>query len=356
MSSGPLPLGYDERVDAPHRHDRQAPRPASGPPPVKVPAPTLPRLLAGTSPPLAYLLVGSEVPRVLDGAELVRAHFRAHGIVERELAVADRGFDWEAWLAARANGSLFAAARLSEVRLLESGAPLGRLAPRLLASVTEASPLVVTAFSLEKTFRTSAFYRHWEEAGHAVVVEIWPLRPREWTAYVARAARDLPRPLSPEALALLTRASEDNVQALRDALGRLRLLTAPGTEPLSREEVVTLLDDEPRLGAFDFVEAVLAGDLRTALRRLAVLERLGTEPLLVLGALTHRLRAEFLPTGPRPPPGRRGLVSSAGDPARRWRDLVRLDRAFKTGRGLPPWRALENLVRAWLPPPGRSGV
>lgn len=315
---------------------------------MKVPANGLLRLLGGSAPPAAYLLAGGEIPRVLDGAELVRAHFRKRGITGRELAVADRGFDWEAWIAARANGSLFAETCLSEVRLLETGANLGRLAPRLLASATAESPLLITVFSLEKTLRASAFYRAWEEAPTAALVEIWPLRPGEWPAYVARAARDLPRPLAPGALALLARATEGNVQALRDALGRLRLLAAPGPEPLSETDVVALLDDEPRIGAFDFVEAVLAGDLLPALRRLAALERLGTEPLLVVGALVHRLRAEFLPAGPRPPPGRRPLPLPAGTAARRWRDLVRLDRDLKTGRGLPPWRALEALVHGWL--------
>lgn len=236
---------------------------------MKVPANGFLRLLARETPPVAWLLAGPEVPRVLDGAELVRAHFRKRGIAERALAVADRGFDWESWLAARANRSLFTETLLAEVRLLEPGPNAGRLAPRLLASASADTPLLVTAFSLEKTFRTGAFYRAWADDPTAALVEIWPLRSAEWPAYVARLARGLPRPLARESLALLARATEGNVQALRDAIERLKLLVAPGAQPLGPADVASLLDDEPRIGAFDFAEAVLEGDLPSALRRLA---------------------------------------------------------------------------------------
>jgi DNA polymerase-3 subunit delta len=321
---------------------------------VKVPAQGLLRLLKGETAPVAFLLSGPEVARVLDGAELVRTHFRRRGVEERELVVADRGFDWEAWLAARASGSLFAEARLAEVRLLETGPNAGRIAPRLLASASAASPLLVTAFTLEKTFRASAFCRAWEKDVKAAYVEIWPLRLGEWPDYVARAARDLPRPLAPGARTLLARATEGNVQALRDALARIRLLAAPGADPLTADEVSALLDEEPRIGAFDFAEALLANDLGEALGRLAALERLGVEPLLVTGALAHRLRAEFLPAASRAPAGRRPPPLPPARAALLWRALVRLDQDLKGGDGLPPWRALEGLVRGWIAHDGRN--
>lgn len=316
---------------------------------MKLPPRGLVPLLTAADHPHAFLLAGPDVVRVLDAAELVRRHYVAQGLTQRELVFIERGHDWEDWFSRQSNGSLFGDERLRELRLLETPGLNEAVARGLLRLAEPRGPVLVTVFSLEKSFRTNRFYRHWEESPAAAVIELWPLRPEEWPAYVGRALRNLPRPLEPEALARLARATEGNVQALRDTLERMRLLLPPDPRPLGVTELLNLLDEEPRLGAFDYVDALVAGDLPNALHRLRVLERLGTDPLLVVGALAHRLREDLRGSRRRPssapalPLGRAQTLLRA---------LAKTEQALKRGRGLPPWLALEDLTRTFL---GSSG-
>ena len=89
--------------------------------------------LAKTFAPL-YAIHGDEPLIALEAADAVRAAARKRGRAEREVFVAERGFDWSALAHAGASRSLFGGGKIIELRLPgASPAPRARAPSRRIA-------------------------------------------------------------------------------------------------------------------------------------------------------------------------------------------------------------------------------
>ena len=82
--------------------------------------------------------------------------------------------------------------------------------------------------------------------------------------------------IEPEALALIAKAADGSV---RDGLSLLDQSIALGDGSVSAEQVQTMLGLADRVGVYDLVEAVLAGDAPRALERADQMNRLGVDPI-----------------------------------------------------------------------------
>ena len=91
-----------------------------------------------------------------------------------------------------------------------------------------------------------------------------------------------------EALELLAERTEGNLLAAHQELEKLALLA--GGARINADTVLASVADSARFDVFQLGEAVLGGETERALRVLAGLRAEGTEPTLVLWALTKALR------------------------------------------------------------------
>ncbi len=254
----------------------------------------------------AYLISGDEPLLAAEAADAVRARARAMGFTEREAHFIERAADWEAVRASAGTLSLFGSRRVLEVRL-GSARPGATGAAVLVTLLERADPdtvLLILAPRLDRDVQAAK----WVQAvqAHGAWVPVWPLEAAKWPGWLRARSRRMGLTLDPEALELLAERTEGNLLAAHQELEKLRLL-APDTAGEAGAAVRAGVADSARFDVFRLSDAALAGDASRALRVLSGLRAEGTEPTLVLWALTKALRDLT------------AALSRAGGAARGWR-------------------------------------
>jgi DNA polymerase-3 subunit delta len=253
---------------------------------VQLRAEQLEQHLAKSLAPL-YVIHGDEPLLALEAADAVRAAARKRGYAEREVFVAERGFDWGELARAGASRSLFGDSKIVELRL-PTGKPGTQGAETLTAYCARLAGDVLTLVTLPRLDRagqSSAWFGALAAAG--VVVEVWPVeraRLPEWIG--ARLARQNQRASRP-VLEFLADRVEGNLLAAHQEVLKLALLAPPGELELETVEdaVASVARYDPNAAA----EALVAGDLARYVRVLEGLRGEGEAPTFVLFAVSGAL-------------------------------------------------------------------
>ena len=236
-----------------------------------------------------YLIHGDEPLQSLEAADAIRAAARARGYAEREVLIAERGFDWSTLGASSANLSLFSSKKLVELRI-----PGGKPGTDGAAAITQycaaAAPDVLTIVSLPKLERRAqdgAWFKALAQAG--VLLNIYPIERAQLPQWIAgRLARQKQR-ADRETLQFLTDSVEGNLLAAHQEIQKLGLLFAAGN--LEFEAVRSAVLNVARYDAFKLNEAMLAGDSVRLARMLEGLRSEGEAPPKVLWVLSEEIRA-----------------------------------------------------------------
>jgi DNA polymerase-3 subunit delta len=147
------------------------------------------------------------------------------------------------------------------------------------------SLLVVRLGKLDSKTEQTQWFKALEK--QSVVISIWPLPPKQLPSWLMQRAKTLGLHLLPEAAQLLAEAVEGNLQAASQELEKLSLLDLP---TINRQTIENQVVDLGCFTAFDLVDQALIGNGPQVLRILRYLQNEGSEPLLILGALTYELR------------------------------------------------------------------
>lgn len=251
----------------------------------------LPAHLQRTLAPI-YVVHGDEPLLAMEAGDAIRAAARGAGCDEREVLVAERGFDWDAFRATDANLGLFASRKLIDLRI-PSGKPGiegGRALEAAAGNPNRDNVLLVTLPKLDRAGQASAWFTALGDAG--VAVAVFALERDELPAWIAaRLARQRQR-ASPETIAFLADRCEGNLFAAQQEIAKLGLLAPEGEIPY--ETVVRAVTDLARYDVQELSEAWLAGDAARALRIIDALDAEGEGlPLLLwqLGEDLHALAA-----------------------------------------------------------------
>lgn len=303
-----------------------------------------------------YLVAGDEPLQREEGADQIRATARAQGYTDREVFVAERGFDWQSLLLAGASLSLFASKRILEVRL-----PTGKPGPKgteaLMAFAADPAPdTLLLVISDERLEAGSSWISALERVG--VYLQVWPVAPAEVPAWVRQRLKSHGLDPTPDAVTLIAGRVEGNLLAAAQEVDKLVLLHSSG--PLDADAVAEAVSDSARYDAFKLVDAALAGDIPRTVRVLEGLQSEGEEPVLILGALLRQLKdmASYsieIESGQSPQrvlagvwERRRPLVQAAlrRRKARGWQRLLRrAQTADMVLKGRAPGRAWDELLQ-----------
>jgi DNA polymerase-3 subunit delta len=236
-----------------------------------------------------YVIHGDEPLQSLEAADAIRAAARARGHLEREVLVADRGFDWKQLAASGANLSLFSSKRLIELRI-PGGKPGTEGGPAIVDYCSRPDPDVLTIVSLPRLDRRSqdsAWFKALTQKGaliNTLQVERGQL-PR-WIA--ARLARQKQK-ADAATLQFLADSVEGNLLAAHQEIQKLGLLFPPGE--LAFDPVCSAVLNVARYDAFKLNEAMLAGDRARLARMLDGLKIEGEAPPKILWVLAEEIRA-----------------------------------------------------------------
>lgn len=307
--------------------------------------------------PAVILIAGDEPLQREESADAIRKAARAQGYTDREVFVAERGFDWDAMLTAGASLSLFASRRILELRI-PSAKPGSKGAEMLAAYAKDPAPdTLLLVIAEDKLEGNPVWAQALEKAG--LMVQLWPVPPAEVPAWVRQRLKSKGFEATPDAVTLISGRVEGNLLAAAQEIEKLALLREPGM--LDAEAVAEAVADSARYDAFKLVDAALAGDVPRTVRVLEGLQAEGEEPVMVLGALLRQLKelASFAleieagAPAPRVTAGvwerRRPLIQAAlkRRKAAGWQRLLkkalRADRVLKGRAQGRPWDELLDL-------------
>jgi DNA polymerase III subunit delta len=242
-----------------------------------------------------YTLWGDEPLLAQEAGDAIRAAARMAGHTERQVHhVSGAHFNWSGLLGAAQEMSLFADRQLIEIRI-PSGKP-GKEGAEALQRYTQAlSEDVVTLVHLPRLDRqqqASAWFMALDAAG--VSIRIDPIDRKALPAWIAQrlAAQGQRVPSGEEGqrlLAFFADRVEGNLLAAHQEIQKLVLLYPAGE--LSFDQVERAVLDVARYDVFKLGEAVLAGQVKRALRMLDGLEAEGEAAVLVHWTLAEDIRA-----------------------------------------------------------------
>jgi DNA polymerase-3 subunit delta len=236
----------------------------------------------------AVYLVSSDEPLLLDETlDRIRGAARASGCDEREVHVAERGFDWEQLRASLANLSLFSSRQLIELRL-PTGKP-GDVGARQLSAIADDPPadktLVVITPALKGASQKSKWVQKLADAGAWIMLRA--PSTEELPAWLAGRLKRAGLGCEPDALQLLASRVEGNLLAAKQEIDKLVLL-AEGRQ-VNLDMVRASVADGARFDVFQLADSALAGDAARMARILQHLEQEGVAATLVLWSLAREI-------------------------------------------------------------------
>ncbi len=242
-------------------------------------------LKSGVAP--LYLVSGDEPLLVDETLDAIRAAARRSGCGEREVLVAERGFDWEALRASLANLSLFASRQLVELRL-PTGKPGDRGAKELIAIAAEPAQdkvLIVITPAMTGRAAKSKWLTALADAG--VWIALRAPGAEALPAWMAARLKSAGLSCDRDALELLSARVEGNLLAASQEIDKLVLLAEEGR--VTVETVRSVVADGAHFDVFQLADAALAGDAARTVRILHHLEQEAVAASLVLWSLVREI-------------------------------------------------------------------
>jgi len=242
-------------------------------------------LSSGVAP--VYLISGDEPLLIDETRDAIRAAAGKQGLEEREVHVAERGFNWEEFAAGLQNLSLFATHRLVELRL-PTGKPGDKGARFLAAVASDPIPdtvLVVITPALDS--RTTKSKWASSLARDAVCIALRAPNAAALPKWIAGRLHAAGLQGDSEAMELLAARVEGNLLAAKQEIDKLVLLAENGRVTI--DTVRAAVADGARFDVFQLTDAALAGDRGRAARILHGLHREGVAAPLVMWSLAREI-------------------------------------------------------------------
>lgn len=326
-----------------------------------VKAEQLPGLLAKSLAPV-YLVAGSEPLLVQECRDWIIQAAQEQGFAERAVHDVSKNFDWDLLAEDSAALSLFSSRKIVDIRL-PAGRPGRNGSKALLEIVKAADPDILPLVSCGK-WDTSLRKSKWatELARAGVLVEIWPVKPRQLPQWIKNRMVAAGLDPDPDAVAMLADLVEGNLLAAQQEIDKLVLLEQGAR--VSAGDVIRAVANSARFDAFRLVECALQGQLGECLRVASGLQRTQVAIQAVCGALYRELSLTdtvrtALQSGEnessvfgklriwqaRQAPIRRALGRlSEFDFGESFRALALIDRQSKGRAPGDPWQTLDRLL------------
>ena len=236
----------------------------------------------------AALVIGDEPLLVEESGDLLRRAAREQGFTERQVLEAGKGFNWDALTAEASAMSLFGDRQLIEIRIPEAkpGNDGSKALQEFLAAQSPDVGLLVLATTTNAPPKDAAWMVRIAEAG--VGVRCRKVRSEKLPRWLAGRAQGLGLQIEPQALAWLAEQVEGNLLAARQELERLPLL---GSGPWDVAALEAVVGDHARYAGYDLPDALLAGELASALRMAERLREEGVAPAQLMFSLARDMRS-----------------------------------------------------------------
>ncbi len=234
-----------------------------------------------------YMVSGDESLLVQECCDAIRLNCRKQGF-SREVLHVETGFDWSELLASAAAMSLFSERKLIELRM-PTGKPGDAGGKALTEYAANASPdnvLLIICNKLDGSSTRTKWYKNVEAAGASI--QCWPIDAKQLPRWISNRLNSVGLKADNEAIQMLAERVEGNLLAAVQEIEKLRLYT--NADVIDADTITAAVADNARYDVFGLVDRALEGDIKGSLRMLQGLKAEGTEPPVLLWALSRELR------------------------------------------------------------------
>jgi DNA polymerase-3 subunit delta len=241
------------------------------------------------SPAPLYTIHGDEPLLSLEAADAIRARARKRGYAQREVLIAERGFDWRQLADSAASLSLFGDQRIIELRL-PSGKPGTDGAKAIETYCARLPDDAVTLVSLPRVDRatqSSPWFSALDRTG--VLVNVYAVERARLPQWISQRLARQKQKAGPQALQFLADSVEGNLLAAHQEIQKLALVAPQGE--LSFETVREAVLNVARYDAGDLGAAMLSGDSARLVRVLEGLRGEGEAEARLVWIVAEEIRA-----------------------------------------------------------------
>ena len=293
-----------------------------------------------------YLVSGDELLLVQEACDQILKCAKDQGYQERKIFEPGTDGNWDSLREEGASLSLFASKRIIDVRL--SANKLDKDASVFLREWCDRPPedvlLLIRTERLLPRQRKSAWFKSLDSIGGIILV--WPIGQRDLPRWLSARLRSNDLQIGKEGLSYLAERVEGNLLSAAQLIEKMVLSKMQGE--VSLDQLYEVIEDSSRFGAFDLVNATMAGESERLSHILSVLKEEGVSFFAILGALASQIRRvggnlQGLPEAQKKVIGQ--FASRVGDLDFVLSEIALLDLQAKGGvRGGSEWIGLERLL------------
>ena len=301
-----------------------------------------------------YSFFADESIQITELSDHVIKFAKAEGFEEKQTFIVSKDTDWSFLETSNENFDLFGAKKIIEVKMIGTGpGNKGSKAIKEYCSQPDENKLLIfSAEKLEKKAQSSAWAKSLEDKGTSVV-EI-PINLSSMPKWIEKRALDLNLEIDKDAINLLSEKTEGNLLATTQELMKLALLF-----PLKRIDLQMMeksISNASTYGIFDLSNAFISGDKKRTIKIIEVLKSEGTQPPLILWALSKEIYNLYKVIeegssksiwGPRhylDQLSKRAQKTSRAKIKKSLKDIAEIDTAIKGLSEKNPWHSIRELA------------
>lgn len=234
-----------------------------------------------------YTFFAEESIQLSKLTDVVLLNAKNSGFNEKITYVVSKDMDWSFLNSNNENLDLFSSKKIIEIKLLGLGP--GNKGSKALKeyslNLDLNKLLIVSAEGLDKKSQSSAWVKALEEKGIMAVES--PISLSSMPKWIQSQAEELNMIIKNEAAQLLSEKTEGNLLATNQELIKLSLLY-PNVD-IDIKEMEDSISNASRYGIFDLSSAFISGNKSRTFKIIESLKSEGTQPTLILWALTKEI-------------------------------------------------------------------
>lgn len=237
-----------------------------------------------------YLISGDEDLLVIEACSSIRSAAKKQGFIERELHHTDAGFHWDSLNHSANSLSLFSDKKIIEIRV-HNGKPGDAGSKAIVeycAHTSDDNLLLLVMPKIDKRSQSAKWYKAIEK--HGDIVTVWPVGIQQLPRWVSQRMEGAGLLADSEAIDILCAKVEGNLLAASQEIEKLKLLSDKTPLNITASTMSDAVTDSARYDVFGLVDKALSGDTKGATTTLQGLRGEGTEPTLILWALSREIR------------------------------------------------------------------
>ena len=275
-----------------------------------------------------YSFFAEESIQITELVDLVTEKAKLESFEEKQTYIVSKDTDWSFLNSENENFDLFGSKKIIEIKLIGTGP--GNKGSKAIKDYClepdEDKLVIISAERLDKKQQDSA----WSKAllKHGIQVVEPAIDKDSMPGWIETKSKELNLEISKEAIRLLADRTEGNLLAASQELTKLSLLFPE--QEISLEHMKKSISNSSKFGIFDLSNSFLEGNKKRTVRIIETLRAEGTQPPLVLWALSKEVSNLY-------------TVMEEGSTKSIWGPRYYLDLLAKRSKKLSPFQVKNSL-------------